>query len=80
MVTCSLVPGPLPDFISQLWIPIFLQGCEIKSGSGLGTRLGEVVVHTTKSYAGAQERGSIFACIVPGFNHSHYIANLNNIV
>ena len=32
----SLVPRPLPDFISQ---PIFLHGCEIKSGSGLGTRL-----------------------------------------
>ena len=26
----------LPDFISQ---PIFLHGCEIKSGSGLGMRL-----------------------------------------
>ena len=67
----SLVPRPLPDFISQPWwrkirrrpgiiatsrtktrlvqtvdvamIPglllIFLHGCEIKSGSGLGTRL-----------------------------------------
>ena len=33
----SLVPRPLPDFISQ----IFLHGCEIKSGSGLGTRLGQ---------------------------------------
>ena len=32
----SLVPRPLPDFIS---LPIFLHGCEIKSGSGLGTRL-----------------------------------------
>ena len=32
----SLVPRPLPDFISQ---PIFLHGCDIKSGSGLGTRL-----------------------------------------
>ena len=31
----SLVPRPLPNFIS----PIFLHGCEIKSGSGLGTRL-----------------------------------------
>ena len=31
----SLVPRPLPDFISQ----IFLHSCEIKSGSGLGTRL-----------------------------------------
>ena len=29
---------PLPDFISQPWRKI---GCEIKSGSGLGTRLGE---------------------------------------
>ena len=33
----SLVPRPLQDFVSQLWI--FLHGCEIKSGSGLGTRL-----------------------------------------
>ena len=33
----SLVPRPLPDFISQPWI--FLHGYEIKSGSGLGTRL-----------------------------------------
>ena len=32
----SLVPRPLPDFISQL---IFLHRCKIKSGSGLGTRL-----------------------------------------
>ena len=32
----SLVPRPLPDFISQPWRKI---GCEIKSGSGLGTRL-----------------------------------------
>ena len=30
----SLVPRPLPDFIS-----IFHHGCEIKSGSGLGMRL-----------------------------------------
>ena len=30
-VGCSLVPRPLPDFISH--------SCEIKSGSGLGTRL-----------------------------------------
>ena len=38
----SLVPRPLPDFISQLWRkidPIFLHSCEIKSGNGLGTRL-----------------------------------------
>ena len=36
----SLVPRPLPDFISQLWRKIeFLHSCEIKSGSGLGTRL-----------------------------------------
>ena len=28
----NLVPRPLPDFISH-------HGCEIKSGSGLGTRL-----------------------------------------
>ena len=33
---CSLVPRPLPDFILQ---PLFLHGCEIKSESGLGTRL-----------------------------------------
>ena len=37
LVVSSLVPKPLPDFIS---LPIFLHGCEIKSGSGLGTRLG----------------------------------------
>ena len=36
----SLVPRPLPDFISQPWRKIFLHSCEIKSGSGLGTRLG----------------------------------------
>ena len=34
--TSSLVPRPLPDFISQ---PIFCHSCKIKSGSGLGTRL-----------------------------------------
>ena len=33
----SLIPRPLPDFVSQLWI--FLHGCKIKSGSGLGKRL-----------------------------------------
>ena len=33
-VVSSLVPRPLPDFILQLRM-----GCEIKSGSGLGTRL-----------------------------------------
>ena len=44
----SLVPRPLPDFISQPWRKIFLHGCEIKSGSGLGTRLGEAhSVYTT---------------------------------
>ena len=32
----SLVPRSHPDFISH---PIFLHGCEIKSGRGLGTRL-----------------------------------------
>ena len=32
----GLVPRPLPDFISQPWR---IHGCEIKSGSGLGTRL-----------------------------------------
>ena len=36
MNICSLVPRQLLDFILQ---PIFLHGCEIKSGSGLGTRL-----------------------------------------
>ena len=35
--TVSLVPRPLPDFISQPWRKI--HGCAIKSGSGLGTRL-----------------------------------------
>ena len=35
----SLVPRPLPDFISQ---SIFLHGCKIKSGSDLGTRLGAI--------------------------------------
>ena len=38
VVLISLVPRPLPDFISQPWRKI--HGCEIKSGSGLGTRLG----------------------------------------
>ena len=33
VVRSSLVPRPLPDFISQPWI---------KSGSGLGTRLGKI--------------------------------------
>ena len=33
----SLFPRSLPDFISQL--SSFLHSCEIKSGSGLGTRL-----------------------------------------
>ena len=36
LVSLSLVPRPLPDFISQPW-----RKCEIKSGSGLGTRLGK---------------------------------------
>jgi len=36
----SLVPRPLPDFILQPWKKsIFLHGCEIKSGRGLGTGL-----------------------------------------
>ena len=35
----SLVPRPLPDFILQPGEPIFLEGGDIKSGSGLGTRL-----------------------------------------
>ena len=39
MVNISLVPRPLPDFIL---LPIFLHGFEIKSESGLGTRLGEL--------------------------------------
>ena len=34
----SLIPGLLPDFISQP----FFHGCMIKSGSGLGTRLSDV--------------------------------------
>ena len=33
----SLIPRPLPDFILQLWRKI--GSCEIKSGSGLGTKL-----------------------------------------
>ena len=33
----SLIPRPLPDFISQPWRKI--GSCEIKSGRGLGTRL-----------------------------------------
>ena len=39
----SLVPRPLPDFISQP----FFHGCAIKSGSGLGTRLSDVRRITT---------------------------------
>ena len=35
----SLVPRPLPDFILQLWRTDFLEGGDIKSGSGLGMRL-----------------------------------------
>ena len=35
----SLVPRPLPDFILQPWRTHFLEGGEIKSGSGLGMRL-----------------------------------------
>ena len=35
----SLVPRPLPDFSCSRGEPIFLEGGEIKSGSGLGTRL-----------------------------------------
>ena len=38
----SLVPRPLPDFISLLWC--FLHNYEIKSGSGLGTRLTRVIM------------------------------------
>ena len=40
----SLVPRPLPDFISQLGRKFlsFLHSCEIKSGSGLGMRLGRL--------------------------------------
>ena len=38
IASVSLVPRPLPDFISQPWRKIFLHGCEIKSGSGMGTR------------------------------------------
>ena len=35
----SLIPRPLPNFISQPFSPFFFHSCEIKSGSGLGTRL-----------------------------------------
>ena len=38
----SLVPRPLPDFISLLWS--FLHSREIKSGSGLGTRLTKIIL------------------------------------
>ena len=72
MVTCSLIPRPLPHFISQLWILIFLHSCEIKSGSGLGMRIGDMVVNTSRAM---QEPRNICACIVPGINHSHYIGN-----
>ena len=34
----SLVPRPLPDLFCSRGEPIFLEGGEIKSGSGLGTR------------------------------------------
>ena len=36
LLEVSLVPRPLPDFISQ---PDFIHASEIKSGSGLGMRL-----------------------------------------
>jgi len=36
----SLDPRPFPDFIPQPWRNIFLHSCKIKSGSGLGMRLG----------------------------------------
>ena len=35
----SLVPRPLPDLSCSRGEPIFLEGGEIKSGSGLGMRL-----------------------------------------
>ena len=35
----SLVPRPLPDLSCSHGEPIYLEGSEIKSGSGLGTRL-----------------------------------------
>ena len=39
-IIISLVPRPLPDFISQLWRKkFFLHNCKIKSGSALGMRL-----------------------------------------
>ena len=42
----SLVPRPLPDFILQPW-------SEIKSGSGLGTRLGPPhLIHTDNTRSG----------------------------
>ena len=42
-VMCSLVPRPLPDFVSQPWRKIG-HICKIKSGSGLGMRLVDVSV------------------------------------
>ena len=47
----SLVPRPLPDFISQLWRNLdFLHSCEIKSGgSGLGTRLLYSLIQSDKN-------------------------------
>ena len=35
----SVVPRPLPDLSCSRGEPIFLEGGEIKSGSGLGMRL-----------------------------------------
>ena len=44
----SLIPRPLPDFISQPWRKInFLHGCKIKSWSGLGTRLNSSYISST---------------------------------
>ena len=35
----SVIPRPLPDLSCSRGEPIFLEGGEIKSGSGLGMRL-----------------------------------------
>ena len=50
--TASLVPRPFPDFISQMWQKLgrFLHSCDIKSGSGLGTRLARCPVLTPQDF------------------------------
>ena len=71
LVSCalpSLVPRPLPDFISH---PIFLHGCEIKSESGLGTRLCIALVSCVLPWFRAYCRGfvhtAVVSCILPWF-------------